>query len=199
MWLNLYLSNNSDPLLILTSMNSLWYSNLNIWNWSVFKNYIKFILLQMIKWKGNVGGKGDIKGKDVEDVEGRQGMLIGRECWREGGVGEDVEGKGDVNVVVPWSLHVMIPLSPHVLVTSSSGVIITMHCCRLIALHHCYTLLSGCHHAVSLLPCCCPHHVAAPHTWLTSAQCHLCLFVVVLCLTKVGWDKHEMRGTHHGG
>ena len=34
--------------------------------------------------------------------------------------------------------------------------------------------------------------------WLTSARCRLCLFIIVLCLSEVVWDKRGMGGTHWG-
>jgi len=55
---------------------------------------------------------------------------------------------------------------PGVLVKSSSRVVVAMHHRCLVALHRHYTSLSGRCCAMSSL---CPHHVFAPHPWLTLA------------------------------
>jgi len=90
------------------------------------------------------------------------------------------------------SLHLAVRSSScHVLVTSLLSL--SHHCCPChIIVVLITSLLSSSHR-------CCPHCVVAPHQWLTSAQRHLCLFVIVLGLSKVGWDECEMGGTHHGG
>jgi len=105
-----------------------------------------------------------------------------------------VDGAGFLSIVVPCWHHLVVMCHCHLL------VIVCHH--SLIALCPGHVIV-GCYHRHALLSCCHPvsslHHMVALHQWLTLARCHLCLFIVVLVLSKVGWDECEMEGTHRGG
>jgi len=68
--------------------------------------------------------------------------------------------------------------------------------CTIVALRRCYTSLSGCRRAMLSLCHHCPCRMFAPRPWLTLARCRLCPFIIVLCLSEVGWDERGMGGTH---
>ena len=83
--------------------------------------------------------------------------------------------------VVSWSSHVVVPSA------WCPGHIIVACCCRHAPSSprhpasslHLAVRSSSCRVVVMLLL----------SSWLTSARRHLCPFVVVLCLSKVGWDE----------
>ena len=103
-----------------------------------------------------------------------------------------------------WAL----PSNPvsHLLVIACHGSLSPMSwscCCHVLSLPCTIVALSPCvivtpHCWVVIMPC--PHHVFALCPWLTSAQHCLCPFVIVLCLSEVGWDDGMggWGGTHHG-
>ena len=187
MWLYLYLSNNSDLMLITYSLE------LDIQiksNWSLSNNYIKYIYYKCFKGRGVLKGRGILKGR---------GMLKRK--------GMDSQWWAVVRLIIVHLLWCRVHIT-----RSGWWCWALIHhrpasfLCAVIACHHCVTWWCCCSMLLLLsLLCCCSmssssllswhHPVSLLHHHFDMSVSLSCLVVGSLSLVIVMWSLHVVVGS----